>query len=100
MNEEQRTVLAVHGKADGYWYIGAGKSIAEGPYRNPDQLLSVASDLLAGEMHWRIDVFDVAGNMIVSYCSEELKADDLQPLRWRRDWDALKSAPTGESSAH
>jgi len=62
--EKRETVLAVHGNADGYWYIGAGRSIAEGPYRNPDQLLSVASDLLAAETHWRIDVFDVAGNKI------------------------------------
>ena len=47
MSEKCETILAVHGRADGYWYIGAGKSIAEGPYRNPDQLLTVASDLLA-----------------------------------------------------
>ena len=51
MGEKRETVLSVHGNADGYWYIGAGRSIAEGPYRNPDQLLSVASDLLAAEPH-------------------------------------------------
>ncbi|MGH9560294.1 MAG: hypothetical protein ACRD3S_02470 [Terracidiphilus sp.] len=82
-------VLAVHGNADGYWYIGAGRSIAEGPYRSPDQLLSVASDLLAAEIHWRIDVFDVAGNKIISYSSEELKAGDLDPLSWRPQWSRL-----------
>jgi hypothetical protein len=89
MSDRQETVLAVHGNADGYWYIGAGRSIAEGPYRNPDQLLSVASDLLAAEPHWRIDVFDAAGNKIISYSSDELKAGDLHPLRWRRQWDRL-----------
>src|SRR6202022_4516607 len=67
MGEKREMVLAVHGNPDGYWYIGAGKSIAEGPYRNPDQLLSVASDLLAAEPHWRIDVFDVGDKKIISY---------------------------------
>jgi len=89
MNEEHETVLAVHVNADGYWYIGAGRSIAEGPYRNPDQLLSVASDLLAAVTHWRIDVFDVAGNKIISYSSEELHADDLHPLRRQQQWNTL-----------
>jgi len=89
MTEKHETVLAVHGSADGYWYIGAGRSIAEGPYRDPDQLLSVASDLLAGEAHWRIDVFDVAGNKIISYSSDELAAVDLNPLRRKRRWGAL-----------
>jgi hypothetical protein len=89
MTEKRETVLAVHGSADGYWYIGAGKSIAEGPYRDPDQLLVVASDLLASEPHWRIDVFDVAGNKIISYSSDQLNAGDLNPLRWPRRWNAL-----------
>jgi hypothetical protein len=89
MSQKPETVLAVHSKADGYWYIGAGRSIAEGPYRNPDQLLSVASDLLATELHWRIDVFDVAGNKIISYSSDELDAGDLHPLRWQHRWSAL-----------
>jgi hypothetical protein len=86
---KRQTVLAVHGNADGYWYIGAGRSIAEGPYRHPDQLLSVASDLLASELHWRIDVFDVAGNKIISYSSEELNAGDLYPLSRRHQWNSL-----------
>jgi hypothetical protein len=92
MSENQETVLAVHGNADGYWYIGAGRSIAEGPYRSPDQLLSVASDLLAAVSHWRIDVFDVAGNKIISYSSEELDAGDLHPLRWQDQWNRLAHA--------
>jgi hypothetical protein len=92
MSDRQETVLAVHGNADGYWYIGAGKSIAEGPYRNPGQLLSVASDLLAAELHWRIDVFDVAGNKIISYSSEELTAGDLDPVRWQGGWSTLAPA--------
>jgi hypothetical protein len=88
-SEKRQTVLAVHGNADGYWYIGAGRSIAEGPFRNPDQLLSVASDLLASELHWRIDVFDVSGNKIISYNSDELKAGDLHPVSWRHQWNRL-----------
>jgi hypothetical protein len=91
MSDRRETVLAVHGNADGYWYIGAGRSIAEGPYRNPDQLLSVASDLLAAELHWRIDVFDVAGNKIITYSSDELEAGDLHPLRGRHQWNRLVS---------
>ena len=89
MIEKVETVLAVRSGADGYWYIGAGRSIAEGPYRNPDQLLSVASDLLAKEAHWRIDVFDTAGNKIISYSSKELKADDLRPTEHRDRWNLL-----------
>ena len=89
MSDRRETVLAVHGDADGYWYIGAGRSIAEGPYRHPDQLLSVASDLLAAELHWRIDVFDVSGNKIISYSSDELEAGDLHPHRWWRQWSRL-----------
>lgn len=88
-DESPATVLAVHGNADGYWYIGAGRSIAEGPYRSPDQLLCVASDLLAAEVHWRIDVFDMAGNKIISYSSRELSAADLNPMRWQREWGEL-----------
>ena len=86
------TVLTVHQNANGYWYIGAGKSIAEGPYRNPDQLLSVASDLLAAEPRWRIDVFDVKGAKIISYSSEELDAGDLHSLRWQQTWSRLAHA--------
>jgi hypothetical protein len=95
MSEKHETVLAVHTDDDGYWYIGAGKSIAEGPYRNPDQLLTVASDLLAAELHWRIDVFDLAGNKIISYSSDELSADELHPLRRQQNWAAL-----GRTTAH
>ena len=94
MSDKRETVLAVHGSADGYWYIGAGRSIAEGPYRNPDQLLTVASDLLAAELHWRIDVFDLAGKKIISYSSEELHADDLHPLRRQHHWGALGRVPS------
>lgn len=89
MSTKSETVLAVHGNADGYWYIGAGRSIAEGPYRDPDQLLSVASDLLAAEPRWRIDVFDMVGNKIITYSSEELEAGDLHPQRWRHQWNRL-----------
>jgi len=91
MSEPEQTVLAVHGKADGYWYIGAGRSIAEGPFRNPDQLLCVASDLLAVEPNWRIDVFDMSGKMIISYSSDQLSVEDLHPLRWQNGWNVLKS---------
>ncbi len=93
MDEQRETVLAVHGDADGYWYIGAGRSIAEGPYRNPDQLLTVASDLLAAEPHWRIDVFDAAGNKIITYSSKEMDAGDLHPLRRQNRWNPLSHDP-------
>jgi hypothetical protein len=89
--EKHETILAVHGNADGYWYIGAGRSIAEGPYRDPNQLLSVASDLLSSEPHWRIDVFDVAGKKIISYSSETLSAGDLDLMRRQAQWGALDS---------
>jgi hypothetical protein len=86
-------ILAVHGDADGYWYIGAGRSIAEGPYRDPEQLLSVASDLLSTETRWRIDVFDVAGQKIISYSSENLRARDLDPGRHHGRWTSLSAPP-------
>jgi hypothetical protein len=89
MSEKTATVLAVYGGSDGFWYIGAGRSIAEGPYRSPEQLLSVASDLLAAEIHWRIDVFDAAGEKIISYSSEELSAEDLHPRHRQTPWSPL-----------
>lgn len=82
------TVLKVHQNADGYWYIGAGRSIAEGPYREPQQLLAVASDLLAAAQKWRIEIFDVTGEKIMGYSSEETDASALAPAhdpsQWRR----------------
>ena len=89
--EKRETILNVHGNADGYWYIGAGRSIADGPYRDPNQLLSVASDLLSTEPHWRIDVFDVAGKKIISYSSETLRAGDLDLLSRQAQWSPLDS---------
>jgi hypothetical protein len=89
MTEKRETILAVYGNADGYWYIGAGRSIADGPYRQPQQLLSVVSDLLAAVPHWRIDVFDAEGHKIISYSSEELEAEDLDPLHGRSPWTPL-----------
>jgi hypothetical protein len=83
------TILAVREGADGYWYIGAGRSIAEGPYRYPQQLLAVASDLLATEARWRIEVFDVAGSRIISYSSDETTLGDLYSSSGRRQWAPL-----------
>jgi hypothetical protein len=85
------TVMAVHENTDGYWYIGAGRSIADGPYRYPQQLLTVASDLLACEARWRIDVFDVAGRQIISYRSEDVAAGDLDSLRHDTQWRPLET---------
>jgi hypothetical protein len=82
-------VLAVREHSDGYWYIGAGRSIAEGPYRYPQQLLAVASDLLAFEPHWRIEVFDVAGSRIISYSSTQIDSADLNASGGSRQWTAL-----------
>jgi hypothetical protein len=65
------TVLTVHQNVNGYWYIGAGRSIADGPYRKPQQLLAVASDLLAASLKWRIEIFDVTGIKIMGYSSED-----------------------------
>jgi hypothetical protein len=86
MTDDRATILAVHERADGYWYIGAGRSIAEGPYRYPQQLLAVAADLLASAPHWRIEVFDAAGRQVVSYNSDELAASDLGTLHRQREW--------------
>jgi hypothetical protein len=89
-SEPNTTVLAVREKADGYWYIGQGKSIADGPYRYPQQLLTVASDLLSSEPQWRIDVYDIAGQQIISYSSDEFAASDLDSLARLRQWGPLK----------
>jgi hypothetical protein len=82
------TVLMVHQNANGYWYIGAGRSIAEGPYREPQQLLAVASDLLAASLRWRIEIFDVSGEKIMGYSSEDTDVSALasarSPSQWQR----------------
>jgi len=99
VKDTSTTVLAVHENTDGYWYIGAGKSIADGPYRYPEQLLTVASDLLASKPRWRIDVFDVAGRQIISYSSDELVAGDLGSLRRNTQWKSLNLARVNQASA-
>lgn len=82
--------MSVREHANGYWYIDQGRSIAEGPYRHPQQLLAVASDLLAAHPKWRIDVFDRAGDKIVSYLREDLDPKMLHPLRGRGlEWHSL-----------
>jgi hypothetical protein len=92
VNEHQETVLAVHENSNGYWYIGAGRTIAEGPYRSPEQLLHVASDLLSASPRWRIEVFDVEGTKIISLSSEETDVSDLRPLRGRGQWTSFRNA--------
>jgi hypothetical protein len=92
MTDDHATILAVRESTDGYWYIGAGRSIAEGPYRYPQQLLSVASDLLAAAARWRIDVFDSAGNLIITYNSDELAASDLGTMHRRREWSRMPAS--------
>jgi hypothetical protein len=82
----ETTILAVRERSDGYWYIGAGRSIAEGPYRYPQQLLAVACDLLASDPHWRIEVFDVGGSQIISYSSEQYSIRDLDLSPAGRQW--------------
>ena len=76
MNSE--TLLAGHENANGYWYIGNGRSIAEGPYRTPQQLLSVVSDLLQAEPKWRVDIFDMSGAKVLSYSSEQAREDRVR----------------------
>jgi len=92
MADDQATILAVHERADGYWYIGAGRSIAEGPYRYPQQVLSVAADLLAAASHWRIEVFDPAGNQVIRYSSDETAASALGMMHKQREWSRVPAA--------
>jgi hypothetical protein len=68
------TLLAGRESDNGYWYIGSGRSIAEGPYRTPQQLVAVASDLLANEPSWRVEVFDARGAKVLSYSSEQARS--------------------------
>ena len=93
-----RVLAGVRGRGAGpaySWPVRAGQRRPEGPYREPYQLRVGASDVLATEPHSRIDVFDVAGNKIISYSSDELNAGDLNPLGRPRRWNAL-----GPRTAH
>jgi hypothetical protein len=89
MARKAATILAVHEGSNGYWYIGAGRSIAEGPYRYPQQLLTVASDLLAQVQDWRIEVFDRSGAELMRYSSDEIDVSQLRLLRGRGEWTAI-----------
>ena len=72
--------MSVRQRTDGYWYIGQGRSIAEGPYRH----------LLSAHAHWRIEVFDVQGEKIASYGRNDLDPATLHPLRGRGlEWRSL-----------
>lgn len=88
-NATKTTVMSVRENADGYWYIGSGKSIADGPFRYPQQLLSVASDLLSAEPRWRIEVFDRDGKRLISYSSDEIAAGDLDRRSRQHQWRPL-----------
>ena len=94
MTATPETVLTVHQNANGYWYIGAGRSIAEGPYREPQQLLAVASDLLASSLKWRIEIFDVNGEKIMGYSSDDTDVSALAPARGPSPW---RHYPAGSS---
>jgi hypothetical protein len=88
----QEIVLKVRENSNGYWYIGAGISIADGPFRSPRKLLTVASDLLAAETRWRIEVFNAAGTQVVSYSSADLAANELIATRFGDRWRTLPNA--------
>jgi hypothetical protein len=99
--QENQIVLVVREHDDGCWYIGAGRTIAEGPYRRPWQVLAVASDLLASEGHWRIEVFNVSGDRIAVYSSDQMRASDLDPRTYRDKWTVFtngKAAPPAADS--
>ena len=84
-------VMSVRENSDGYWYIGSGKSIADGPFRYPQQLLTVAADLLSAESRWRIEVFDRDGKRVIIYSSDEIAAGDLNAQNRQRQWRPLNS---------
>jgi hypothetical protein len=79
-------ILTVRQREDGYWYIGQGRSIAEGPFRRPEHVLAAASDLVASDSHWAIEVFDRAGDLAVRYDSDRLQASDFERLRNPNRW--------------
>ena len=90
-------IIPVHENEDGSWSIGSGRTLAQGPYRRPAQLLAVAADLLQELPEWRIDVFNRKGEQVACYHSTTLARSNLAAAdNWNRWVDlARMAAPAG-----
>jgi hypothetical protein len=78
-------IIAVHENEDGSWSLGTGRSLAQGPYRRPAQLLAVAADLLQELPDWRLEVFDRHGQQLACYHATALTRVNLAAAdNWNR----------------
>lgn len=62
--------LVVRQQENGYFYVGSGRSIAEGPFRRPEHVMAAAADLVPEGAPWAIEVFDKAGNRMMGFASQ------------------------------
>lgn len=91
-------IITVHENDDGSWSIGSGRTLAQGPYRRPAQLLAVATDLLQELPEWRIDVFNRRGEQVACYHSTLLMQSDFAAAdNWNR-WLDLRRAAAPDSA--
>jgi hypothetical protein len=91
--DNQPKVMTVRAREDGHWYVGSGRSIANGPYRRPDQLIEVVSDLMGDNTNWRIEVLNGHDTLIAAYDGRDVKLIGHTKSRNQIDWPQIGTKP-------
>lgn len=82
----QPNVMTVRVREDGHWYIGNGRSMANGPYRRPEHLIDVVSDLMGDNTNWRIEVLNANDKLIAAYDGCDLQSGAFSHSRRQNTW--------------
>lgn len=86
-------VMTVRAREDGHWYVGSGRSIANGPYRRPQHLIDVVSDLMGDNTNWRIEVLNSNDKLIAAYDARELRTVCASRREDPNTWPAISAPP-------
>ena len=87
--DTQPNVMTVRAREDGHWYVNSGRSIANGPYRRPEHLIDVVSDLMGDNTNWRIEVLSANDTLIAAYEGRDLQSSSLSRHRERNQWPQI-----------
>ncbi len=82
-------VMTVRAREDGHWYVGNGRSIANGPYRRPEHLIGVVSDLMGDNTNWRIEVLNANDKLIAAYDGRDLQTGATNHVEDHNRWPQI-----------